>query len=280
MAYGVFKRAAAMVLSLSMGMMVAACAGENVVGSDVPGYNGSGASVSSDHEQLGSVAHNFIAPGMDIEPGVTALVVTNPQVEFLSPEGIGWGLVGSGVVEHNVIDNLVALFSTAQEIEMPIFVSPHHFEQEQAHWYLRKLLPEVSAPESYGTVHSDGLTDFNGATAAWHADLAPFIEAPSTTIAKPHTFYGPESNDLVAKLRDAGIKRVILAGMCANLSLEAHLRELVEQGFEVQVVADATAGVVTTDYDGYAAAMTNFRLIAHKIDSTQGTVEAMQDGFR
>jgi nicotinamidase-related amidase len=33
-----------------------------------------------------------------------------------------------------------------------------------------------------------------------------------------------------------------LGGMSANLCVEAHLRELLEQGFEVAVVKDATAG--------------------------------------
>jgi hypothetical protein len=36
---------------------------------------------------------------------------------------------------------------------------------------------------------------------------------------------------------------VILGGMSANLCTESHMRELIEQGFEVAVVEDATAGV-------------------------------------
>jgi len=37
------------------------------------------------------------------------------------------------------------------------------------------------------------------------------------------------------------INKVILAGMLANLGVESRLRELLEQGFEVAVVKDATA---------------------------------------
>ena len=58
----------------------------------------------------------------------------------------------------------------------------------------------------------------------------------------PHKVYGPENNDLVLQLRKRYISKIILAGMAANLCVEAHLRELVEQGFEVAVVKDATAG--------------------------------------
>jgi biuret amidohydrolase len=36
-------------------------------------------------------------PGMQIEKGRTALVVTDPQNDFLSPEGVTWGVVGKNV---------------------------------------------------------------------------------------------------------------------------------------------------------------------------------------
>ena len=37
--------------------------------------------------------------------------------------------------------------------------------------------------------------------------------------------YGPEANDLVLQLRKNRVDQVILAGMSANLCVEAHLRE-------------------------------------------------------
>ena len=36
-------------------------------------------------------------PGMEIVPGATALVITDPQNDFLSPEGVTWGVVGNSV---------------------------------------------------------------------------------------------------------------------------------------------------------------------------------------
>ena len=56
-----------------------------------------------------------------------------------------------------------------------------------------------------------------------------------------HKVYGPETNDLVLQLRKRGVDRVLLAGMSANLCVESHMRELLEQGFEVAVAKDATA---------------------------------------
>ena len=88
--------------------------------------------------------------------------------------------------------------------------------------------------------------------------------------------YGPENNDLILQLRKRGIGRVILGGMSANLCVESHLRELLEQGFEVFVVKDATAAAKTPDLgDGYAAAMTNFRFIANAVVSTEDAIAAM-----
>jgi nicotinamidase-related amidase len=73
----------------------------------------------------------------------------------------------------------------------------------------------------------------------------------------------------VLQLRKRGIDKVVLAGMSANLCVESHLRELLEQGFQVAVVADATAAGQHPDLgDGYAAAMTNFRYLAGDVLST------------
>ena len=72
------------------------------------------------------------------------------------------------------------------------------------------------------------------------------------------------------------VDKVILAGMSANLCTESHLRELVEQGFEVTVVRDATAGAQTEELgDGYAAALINFGFIASAVVSTSEAVQAM-----
>jgi nicotinamidase-related amidase len=88
--------------------------------------------------------------------------------------------------------------------------------------------------------------------------------------------YGPETNDLVLQLRKRGIDRVILAGMSANLCTESHMRELMEQGFDVTVVSDGTAAAKTPDLgDGYAAAITNFKFIANAVVNTTEAVAAM-----
>ncbi|MNG37669.1 Isochorismatase family protein [compost metagenome] len=60
--------------------------------------------------------------------------------------------------------------------------------------------------------------------------------------------------------------------MAANLCVESHLRELLETGFEVAVVRDATAGPTTPEGDGYLAALINFRFIANALWTTEQTL--------
>ena len=70
------------------------------------------------------------------------------------------------------------------------------------------------------------------------------------------------------QLRKRGVSQIILAGMAANLCIEARLREFIEPGFEVAVVKDATAGPPAPEGDGYLAALINFRFLAHALWTT------------
>jgi nicotinamidase-related amidase len=64
--------------------------------------------------------------------------------------------------------------------------------------------------------------------------------------------------------------------MLANLCVESHLRELLEQGFEVAVVKDATAGPGHPELgDGYQAAVVNYNFLANAVLSTKDAVKAM-----
>jgi nicotinamidase-related amidase len=74
------------------------------------------------------------------------------------------------------------------------------------------------------------------------------------------------------QLRKSGVDKVILAGMSANLCVQAHLHELLEQGFEVAVVRDATAAARLPEGDGYLAAIINFRYIANDLWTTDEAV--------
>jgi hypothetical protein len=45
-------------------------------------------------------------PGVTIVPGRTALLITDPQNDFLSPKGVTWGVVGKSVTDNNTVENI------------------------------------------------------------------------------------------------------------------------------------------------------------------------------
>ncbi|MGH0031644.1 MAG: cysteine hydrolase [Myxococcota bacterium] len=216
-------------------------------------------------------------PGMRVERDRTALVVTDPQNDFLSPEGVTWGVVGKSVQANHTVENIEALFKTAKQTGIPVFVSPHYYYPHDHGWRfegaLEALMHEIGMFDRKGALSLDG---FEGSGADWLARYKPYIDDGRTTVTSPHKVYGPETNDLVLQLRKRGIQKVVLAGMSANLCTESHLRELLEQGFEVAVVSDATAAAQVEEGDGHAAALVNFRFLANTVWTTREAVKAMQ----
>jgi nicotinamidase-related amidase len=208
-----------------------------------------------------------------------ALVITDPQNDFLSPGGVTWGVVGESVVKNHTVDNIERLFRAAKKSGLPTFVSPHYYYPTDHEWEfegtLEKMMHDISIFDRRGALDLDR---FAGSGADWLEQYKPFIEDGETIIVSPHKVYGPETNDLVLQLRKRGIDRVVLGGMSANLCVEAHMRELIEQGFEVYVAKDATAAAITPDLgDGYASALTNFGFVANGVFETAVITEALTE---
>ena len=216
-------------------------------------------------------------PGMDITQGNTALVITDPQNDFLSPKGVTWGVVGESVTKNNTVRNIESLLKAAKASNIPVFVSPHYYYPTDKGWQFEGALETL--------MHSIGMFDrkdalsvegFQNSGADFLAQYKPYINDGATIVTSPHKVYGPENNDLLLQLRKRGIDKVILAGMSANLCTEAHLRELLERGFEVAVVSDGTAAAIIPEGNGYEAAMVNFRFMANDVIDTRQAVAAMR----
>ena len=216
-------------------------------------------------------------PGMEIVKGRTALVVTDPQNDFLSPKGVTWGVVGKSVEANNTVANIETLLKSAKANGIPVFISPHYYYPHDHGWQfegaLEKLMHKIGMFDRKDPLSLDG---FEHSGADWLERYKPYINDGETIVTSPHKVYGPETNDLVLQLRKRGIDKVILAGMSANLCTESHMRELLEQGFEVAVVSDATAAAQVEEGDGYAAALVNFRYMANAVWTTKEASDAMQ----
>ena len=208
-------------------------------------------------------------------------MITDPQNDFLSENGVTWGLVGDSVKENKTIENIERIVKAAKANGFEVFISPHYYYPTDHSWKfggtVEKMMHEIKMFDRSGTLSLDG---FSGSGADWLERYKSLIEDGKTIVASPHKVYGPENNDLILQLRKRKISKVILGGMSANLCVEAHLRELLEQGFEVIVVKDATAGARHPELgDGYKAALINFGYIANAVVSTDEIESAMGNGL-
>ena len=211
---------------------------------------------------------------VEVELSDTALVITDPQIDFLSPDGVTWGVVGASVTENNTVENIGRLLKAAKDRGMTVAISPHYYYPTDHGWKfggpLEKLMHAIGMFDRVSPLSVDG---FEGSGADFMPQYKGYINDGKTIIASPHKVYGPEANDLSLQLRKAGIDKVILAGMSANLCVQAHLHELLEQGYEIAVVRDATAGARLPEGDGYLAAIINFRYIANALWTTDEAVD-------
>ena len=214
---------------------------------------------------------------MDISKNDTAVLVTDPQNDFLSEKGVTWQLVGDSVTENNTIENIERIIRAAKSNGFQVFVSPHYYYPTDHSWQfggtVENMMHEIKMFDRDGALTLEG---FSGSGADWLDRYKPLINDGQTVVASPHKVYGPENNDLVLQLRKRKIDKVILTGMSANLCVEAHLRELLEQGFEVAVIKDATAGARHPELgDGYQAALINFGYLANAVLTTDDIVKEM-----
>lgn len=219
--------------------------------------------------------------GFVLDLAHAALVITDPQIDFLSPDGASWPVFGESIRDNDTVAHIGELFHAAKLAGVTIAVSPHYFYPTDRQWLFGDPVEQfMSAAGMFDRLGAYTTIGFTGSGADFLPAYYQYIHDRQTVIASPHKIIGPESNDLVLQLRKRGVNQVILAGMAANLCVEGHLRELIEQGFEVAVVKDATAGPRLPEGDGYLAALVNFRFLASAVWTTAEAVALLKEGGR
>lgn len=215
-------------------------------------------------------------PGFVIDK-TTAIVITDPQNDFLSPNGVTWGVVGKSVTENNTVENIETLFNLAEKYGIKVFISPHYYYKHDHTWKfegaLEVLMHNIKMFDRDGQLSLEG---FTGSGADFLDVYKKYINKDYVTVVGPHKVFGPEQNDLNLQLRKQKIDKIILAGMSGNLCVESHLRELLEEGYEVAVVGDATASAIIPGFDGNLAAQTNFRFMASHVYKTNELVNLLE----
>jgi nicotinamidase-related amidase len=183
--------------------------------------------------------------GMALDPTRAALVVIDPDADFLRAMHGGTPVRNGTAAQRQTIQNLTRLLKAADHAGITVAAS----------------------------VTAEGFR-----TAGVMPELRPFIAADATIICSPHKRYSPlpRVNDSGLQLRRQSVRQIILAGVIANLRLETHLRDFLEQGFEIAVVRDAVAGPKLPEGDGYLCALINFRRLAHALLTTDEVVSALR----
>ncbi len=195
----------------------------------------------------------------------TALVIIDPQNDFLPEGGAVWDHFGDIVKENQVVSHLVELRTAAREVGLPVVYSPHYYtDGEIASWQHLNFVDKLMFDRKM--FHTPG----------WGAEFHPeLIPDDNTYVVSPHkVLSGFWSNDIGIQLRQRNIDTIILAGMSANLCVESHLRDAEENGFEVIMVKDATAG---PGPEATQAAYINYGFIANEVVTTEEIVGRVRE---
>ncbi len=207
----------------------------------------------------------------------TAIVMTDPQNDFLSKDGKGWGLFGENITKNGTVEHLLQIFQVAAKKNMLTFISPHYYYKHDHHWIfegpVEKMMHQNGMFERQGQLTGEG---FEGSGADWLNIYKPYInDTEKVIVTAPHKLFGPENNDLILQLRKRGIDKVVICGMSGNLCAESHLRELQERGFEAAIIFDATASAKFPQMNADDAAKINFGLLASKVYTTDEFLKEM-----
>lgn len=221
---------------------------------------------------LAAAAH---AGTPNLDKAHTAVVITDPQNDFLREDGKLYKLLADNLKELGTVGNIEKLMKTAKKNGVTLSVDPLVYTSLDGNWVnagaLQRQLLDMKA------LHRTALNDskgFEGSGADFYDRYKPYIYDGKTIVVAPHKMYGPESNDLIYQLRNRGIDTVVLGGMVANLCVDSHMRALMENGFKVYVVKDAVAA---PGADAYKAALVNYGMIANGVLSTDEAVKALSE---
>lgn len=222
------------------------------------------------NNQDGNLSRSMILPRnkIDFHRENMALIVINPQNDYLSPSGIGWRMYGASIKEHDTNRNIASLLKVAKYMGIYVIVSYQAFDK-----YDYSYMPNSPF---FNFIKGTKMLrkDTNGSDFV--DDFKPFIHNEKTIILSPNKRIGAADNNLIVELSSRNIKQAIICGVDAEISVSTVLRELIALNFEVAVILDAIAGAKIPEGDSYKSAMTTFKYLASEILNTQDFIKRMQ----
>jgi len=203
---------------------------------------------------------------VEIDLSKTAFFVTDPQNDFLSEKSPAWGLVGPTVKKHKVVEKEKMLKKLAKDLGIPLFYSTHMYTPKDFEQWPKQPLNGIDKVMFENKMFAQG---------EWGHEIHPELLPDSNTIVmNPHkglsNFW---TGDAAIQLRMYGIETVIMYGMSANMCVESHARDAIENGFELIIIADATAAAGEAAYE---AALINYEFLAMEVVTTDQIVKRLK----
>ena len=94
---------------------------------------------------------------LQLDPERTAVLITDPQIDFLKPESVVWDKVGDTVEENAVVEKLRRLREAAREGDIPVFYSPHLYEDDEyEEWQHLNSIDQIMFDTRMFDVDGDG----------------------------------------------------------------------------------------------------------------------------
>ncbi|MEX2591858.1 MAG: isochorismatase family protein, partial [Anditalea sp.] len=169
------------------------------------------------------------------------------------------------------------VFKLAKANNLKVFISPHYFFPTDHGWKFEGALEKfMHIKEMYLRKGRLDLAGFEDSGADFLEEFKQYLEDDNIILCNPHKIYGPQTTDLNLQLRKYKITKVLMAGMSTNLCLESHTRDLLEEGFEVGVIADASASAKLPGLDTFEGALMNLRLITSHVFTTEEFEDALK----
>src|SRR5262245_38832192 len=117
-------------------------------------------------------------PDMTIEPGITALVLTDIHNDFLTSGGKAHALIAESLAANDTAANLEKLLAAAHQFGFPVFISPHYYYPHDHQWEapvtaLEDLAHQIGLVSRQDPLSLEG---FEGSGADFPERYKPYIK--------------------------------------------------------------------------------------------------------
>jgi len=202
---------------------------------------------------------------LKFDQAITALLVIDPYNDFISEGGKIWDRIKAVAEAIECVPHMLHVLNAAREAKLRVFYALH-----------RQYRPGDYETWTYVTpIQKRSWLSKAFEHGTWGGEIrSEFAPQPGDIVALEHwCSSGFANTDLDLQLKKHGIHKLIVIGLIAHTCVEATVRYAAELGYEVTVVADATADY--SDEEMHAALDINIPNYAIAVVSTNEIVESV-----